>query len=105
MKGFFEQGTVFHDPALECCVVHGHAAFLHQLFDMPVTQRIRHIPPDTHENDLFGEMGSFEAYRQDCSPSLRTVAHRERAYLKSCRSKIRDKTSSRALSQILLRRS
>src|SRR2546426_1422931 len=59
-----------------------NTTFRHQLFDMAIAQGIGHVPPHTHENDVCGEMGPFEADRHSCSPPLRTVAHRGRAYRK-----------------------
>src|SRR5262249_61765970 len=39
--------TVLHDPTLDRRVVDGHPALLHEFFDMPITQGIRHILPYT----------------------------------------------------------
>src|SRR5215510_15117565 len=38
-----------------------------EFFDMAGAQRIRDIPTDSHQNDLFGEMGPFET---DCHRRL-----------------------------------
>src|SRR5262245_29506562 len=48
---------------------------------MARAQRVRHIPADAHENDLLGEMGSFEADRHRFSPSLIRLDCRGRSYL------------------------
>ena len=34
-----------------------------EFFDMARAQRIRHIPADTHQNDLWGKMGPFKTDR------------------------------------------
>jgi hypothetical protein len=78
MEGFLQQRTVFHHPTLNGRVVERHAAFLHELFDMPVAQGIGDIPPHPHQNNLLRKMGSLETDRHRRSPSLRTVGHRER---------------------------
>jgi hypothetical protein len=36
MKRFFQQGTVFHDPALDRRMVDRDPTLLHQFFDMPI---------------------------------------------------------------------
>src|SRR5262245_33295176 len=39
-----------------------------EFFDMARAQRIRHIPADSHQNDLWGEMRSFETHRHVSLP-------------------------------------
>jgi putative transposase len=53
--------------------------------DVTVTraQRIRHIPPDTHQNDLCKEMRRLETDRHRRSPSCITVGRREKSYRKA----------------------
>jgi hypothetical protein len=43
MKRLFQQGTVFHHPALDGRVVDRYAALLHEFFHMPVAQGIGHV--------------------------------------------------------------
>src|SRR5215831_21409175 len=81
MKRLFQQGTVFHHPALDSRMVDRYAALLHEFFYMPVAQGIGHVPPHPHENDVLWEMGSLEADRHHRSPSLLTMANRRRSYL------------------------
>ena len=52
MQRRFYLGAVFHDPALDDGVVHRHAAFLHQLFNMPVAHWSPSVrrPPQTKPN-------------------------------------------------------
>jgi hypothetical protein len=78
MKHRFQQGTVLHHPPLKGRVVNRHAAFLHELFDMPVAQGIGDLPPHPHQNNILRKMGSLETDRHRRSPSLRTVGYRER---------------------------
>ena len=40
-----------------------------EFFDMARAQRVRHIPADAHENNLWGKMGTFEIDRHRRSPS------------------------------------
>ena len=40
-----------------------------EFFDMARAQRVRHIPADAHQNDLWGEMGPFETDRHRLAPS------------------------------------
>ena len=40
-----------------------------EFFDMARAQRVRQVPTNPHENDLWGEMGSFETDRHRRSPS------------------------------------
>ena len=60
MKGFLELGAIFDDPPVNGGVIHLHPTFLHEFFDMARAQRVGHIPADSHEDNLFGEMGTFE---------------------------------------------
>jgi site-specific DNA recombinase len=69
VKGFFQQGTVFHDPTLEGRVVDRHPALFHEFFHMPIAQGIRDIPPDPHQNDVLGKMGPLETDRHGRAPS------------------------------------
>src|SRR5207249_2732615 len=78
MKRRFQQRTVFHDPTLNGRMVDRHAAFLHELFDMPVAQGIGHVPPHAHENNILRKMDSLETNRHRRSPSLCTIDYRER---------------------------
>src|SRR6266850_1922770 len=80
--GRLQWGTILQDPAVDRRVVDGHAALLHQCFDMPITQGIRHIPAHAREDNLLREMGPFEAHPHRLSPSLGTADHRGRSYLK-----------------------
>jgi hypothetical protein len=69
MKGFLQLRAIFDDPPVNGGVIHLHPPFLHEFFDMARTQRVRHIPADAHENNLWGEMGTFEIDRHRRSPS------------------------------------
>ena len=51
----FQQGTIFHDPALDGRVVDRHPTLFHQFFDMAITQGICHVPADTDQNNLLGK--------------------------------------------------
>src|SRR5437870_5389176 len=88
MKGFLELRAVFDDPPVNGGVIDLHPPFFHEFFDMACAQRIRHVPPHAHENNLLREMGTLEAHRHRRSPSLCTIGYRERAYPKSPRMKI-----------------
>jgi hypothetical protein len=57
MECLFEEGTILDDPPVDGQVIHLHPPFFHEFLDMACAQRLRHIPPHPHENDLFGEMG------------------------------------------------
>jgi hypothetical protein len=47
-----------------------------EFFDMARAQRVRHIPADPHQNNLWGEMGPFEIGRHRRSPSGCAVTQR-----------------------------
>jgi hypothetical protein len=94
VERLFQLGTVLHDPALDGRVVDWHPALLHQFFDMPITQGIRHIPPYTHQNNILWEMGTLEAHRHRLSPSLATTDHGGRSYRKSPQMKTCDRTEN-----------
>src|SRR5256885_8612600 len=92
MERLFEEGTILDDPPVDGRVIHLHPTFFHEFLDMACAQRIRHIPPHPHENDLCGEMGTLKTDRHRRSPSCITVGHRGRSYCKSPQMKICDKT-------------
>ena len=64
-----QQGPVLHDPALDGRVVDRHPALFQEFFDMAIAQRVRQIPPYTHQNDVLGKMGPLEADRHRRAPS------------------------------------
>jgi len=43
-KCFFDARPVMHDPALNGAMIHRVASFLHQLLQVPIAQRICHVP-------------------------------------------------------------
>jgi hypothetical protein len=49
-----------HDPALNGTVIHGIAAFLHQLLQVAMAERINHVPPHALQNDILLVMAAFE---------------------------------------------
>src|SRR5215831_1513794 len=63
MEGFLQLRAIFDDSPVNRGVIHLHAPFLHEFFDMARAQRIRYIPADPHQNDLWGEMDPFETDR------------------------------------------
>jgi hypothetical protein len=69
VKGVFQLRAVFDHPALDGGVVDWHPALLHQFFDLAIAQRVRDIPPYTHENDVLRKMGALKA-DHPCSPLL-----------------------------------
>src|SRR5262249_43897658 len=69
MEGLLELRAICDDPPIDGGVIHLYSTFLHEFFDVTRAQRIRHIPADPHENDLRGEMSTFEADRHRRSPS------------------------------------
>src|SRR5215831_5078568 len=68
VKGFLELGAIFDHPPVNGGVVHVNPTFFHEFLDVACAQRVRHIPAHPHENDLWGEMGPFEADRHGPSP-------------------------------------
>ena len=56
-------------PILQCTTMTATTSCRTECFDMARAQRVRHIPADTHEHNLWGEMGPFEIDRHRRSPS------------------------------------
>jgi len=50
------------DPTINGAVVNGESTFLHQFFDVPVTERIREIPTNALQDHVLLEMSAFEGY-------------------------------------------
>src|SRR6266568_4687072 len=92
VKRFLQQRAILDSPPVDRGVIDVHPAFLHEFLNVACAQRVRHIPANPHENDLFGKMGTLKTDRHRLSPSCITVAHRGRAYCKSPQMKICDKT-------------
>src|SRR5437764_9315231 len=92
VKRLFQQGAVFHDPALDGGVVDRDSALLQEFFDMTVAQGIRHIPTHTHEDDIRWEMGPFETDCHCRAPSWCPVGHGGRSYRKWPQMQLCDKT-------------
>jgi hypothetical protein len=70
MKRLFQLGAIFDDSAVDGGVIHVDPTFLHEFFDMACAQGIRHIPADSHQNNLWGEMRSFETDRHVSLPHV-----------------------------------
>jgi hypothetical protein len=56
--------------------------FAHEFFDVARAQRVGDIPADACQNDILWEMGPLKAHRHRLSPSVFTLSHRGRSYLK-----------------------
>ncbi len=50
-------------PTIDRTVIHGEATFVHQFFDVPVTEGIREIPTNALEDHVALKMAAFEGYR------------------------------------------
>src|SRR5262252_6992814 len=70
MERLFQLGAIFDDPAVEGGVIPVDPTFLQECFDMACAQGIRHIPADSHQHNLWGEMRSFEAARHVSLPHV-----------------------------------
>src|SRR5256885_13727706 len=92
LEGHDQLWTVLDDPPVDRGVIDLHPAFFHEFFDMPRAQRVGDIPTDSHENDVWGEMRTFEADRHRLSPSCVILGYRGRSYPKSTQMKICDRT-------------
>src|SRR5215510_3661535 len=68
MERLFEEGTILDDPPVDGRVIDLHPTFCHEFFHMTRAQRVRHIPTDTHENDVLREMGPFATDRHRLAP-------------------------------------
>jgi hypothetical protein len=67
VQRLFQQGTVWHNPALDGGGGDRPPAFLQECFDMPGAQGIRPIPTHTPEDDLRWAMSPLET---DCPLGL-----------------------------------
>src|SRR5262245_36586154 len=70
MKRLLQLRTVLNDPPIDCGVIPLHPPFLHEFFDVACAQWIRYIPANSHQNDLWGEMRSFETDRHVSLPHV-----------------------------------
>ena len=69
VERLFQRGTILDDPPVDRGMIHVDTPFEHEFFDMARAQGIGHLPADPHQNDLWGEMGTFETDRHRRSPS------------------------------------
>jgi hypothetical protein len=60
MERLLQLGAVSNDPPVDRGVIHLHPTLLHEFFDMTGAQRIRYVPADPHQNDLWGEMAPLK---------------------------------------------
>src|SRR5262249_45445296 len=88
MERLLELRAICDDPPVNGGVIHLNPTFLHELFDMARTQRIRHIPADAGQSNLLWKVGSLEAHSHGLSPSVFTLSHQGRSYLKWSHMKI-----------------
>jgi hypothetical protein len=82
MERLLELRAIFDDPPVNGGVIHLNPTFLHEFFDMARAQRIRHIPADACQNNILWKVGSLEAHGHGLSPSVFTLSHKGRSYLK-----------------------
>jgi len=47
-------------PAIDGTVIHGETPFLHQFFDVPVTEGVGKIPTNALQDQVLLEMSAFE---------------------------------------------
>jgi hypothetical protein len=50
------------DPAIDSAVIHGETSFLHQFFDVPVTEGVCEIPTNALQDHVLLKMPAFEGY-------------------------------------------
>jgi len=77
VKCLLELWTVFHHPTIDRGMIDVNPTLLHEFLDMTRAERVGQIPPAPQENDLWGEMRTFETDRHCLAPSCITVAHGE----------------------------
>jgi hypothetical protein len=75
VQRLFQQRTILDGPPVDGGVIDVNPTFFHEFLDVAGAQRVRHIPANPHENDLFGEMGTLKTDRHRLSPSCITVGH------------------------------
>ena len=68
MEGFLKLRTVFDDPTVDGGVIDVHPTLLHEFLDVACAERVHQIPPNPHENDLFGKMRTFETDYHHLAP-------------------------------------
>jgi hypothetical protein len=50
------------DSAIDGAVINGEATFLHQFFDVPITEGVREIPTNALQDHVFLKMSALEGY-------------------------------------------
>jgi len=70
MQRLFQLGALLDDPAVDGGVIHVDPTFLQECFDMACAPGRRHIPADSHQNNLWRAMRSFEADRHVSLPHV-----------------------------------
>ena len=60
MKRLFQQRAIFAGPPVDGGVIDVNPTFFHEFFDVARAQRVRQVPTNPHENNLWGEMGSLK---------------------------------------------
>jgi hypothetical protein len=73
---------------MECGMIHVDPTFEHEFFNVVRAQRVRDIPADACQNNILWNMGSLEAHGHRLSPSVFTLSHKGRSYLKRPHMKI-----------------
>jgi hypothetical protein len=60
------------DPAINGAVINREATFLHQFFDVPVTEGVGEIPTNALQDHVLLKMPTFEGY--GCHDGLPQIA-------------------------------
>src|SRR5262249_52992423 len=66
----FQLRCVFEDPAVKRGMIHGHTPLPHHLLELPIRNRIGHIPPDAPQDDVPLKLASLEVDHAAAPPPL-----------------------------------
>ena len=66
-------------PTLNGAMIYGVPSFLHQLFQIPIAERISHLPPQALQHDFLLVMAAFDA-----NHNLSKVRNSERKIIDCC---------------------
>ena len=58
----FQDGSIFNDPSLNCCVIELYAPFLHQFLDVTIAQAVPQVPENRLKDDALRKMPAVKLF-------------------------------------------
>jgi hypothetical protein len=76
---FLNLRRILDDPPIERGMIHRYTPLAHHLFELAVTDRVRHVPSNSPQNDFSLELTALEVKHAAPSTALCGVEHSQKS--------------------------